>query len=230
MQLSTLGANFLVLSLGSSDLTHDYGQNRLTTLVQCCHINHVTDCSRFDSQSCLVSIAYQQSRTNKSEDAALQDLLRKLEGHFITGALSGVWMAWICAKATYRVPDHNDIDDVLRLFIIITTASTTTTTARTPITTTTTTTTTTRMNKQQKRVCFISGRRVPWWCKESHRRRDHPSFRMAFTFAEFIVSTNSAVGSIIQISLKARFLFGEIRNSWRSLPRLPPERLLAVKR
>jgi hypothetical protein len=95
MQLSTLGANFLVHSLCSATTLHTtMGKIGLPLLY-----------SAVTSTMALIVLAlirnvvsisyYQESRSKKAEDVALQDLLRKLEGSFVVGALSGVCMAWV---------------------------------------------------------------------------------------------------------------------------------------
>jgi hypothetical protein len=101
MQLSILGANFLVISLWSPETlqTNMLGKIGLPilyslvtptmTLIALAYIRN------------LVSIAYQESRTKKkSEDASLQVLLQKLEGSFISGAISGICMVWVATPLT----------------------------------------------------------------------------------------------------------------------------------
>jgi hypothetical protein len=101
MQLSILGTNSLVHSLWGPETLHTtMGKIGLQILYSV--VTSTMSLIVLALIHNLVSIAYQQSRTNKSEDAALQDLLRKLEGCFITGALSGVCaMAWITTNLIF---------------------------------------------------------------------------------------------------------------------------------
>jgi hypothetical protein len=119
-----------------------------------------------------------ESRTKKSEDATL---LRKLEDSFITGAIFGMGMLPWVAMYFIVVQRKLNVSPIIILmsycvFSCRCNRSNTDNAADNAddydddV-----------MIKQQKMVC-ISGRRVdiemPWWYKESHRRRDHPYFRM----------------------------------------------------